>query len=389
MKHVHHSLVLACLAVVLPAPAICQEKPLVSVPFAGTEAFGHILHSFNFKPISKIEEAPPEKTLLIVFGNLGVLRQMDLDKFREAGGAVLLASDYQADVPQLPFEFKIMGPKVVAGETSAYKGVLLCPVISAEPRLGHPVMWEQRKGLATNSPTFFECSLRPVPDLLMKFPTTCSQESGNPLPQASGYLAGSGKDAAPGGRFLVLAGQGVFLNGMLIQTDNGNFSFAWNAIQWLSEGPHGRREYALFIDEVKGESRVIDQFALPLSKFGGLPMPPLQVINQMLRGLEDENVFNRLLLEITDKEVILRRLAPGGIHRGTRAHFLAALARRFPAGTSCPAARGQARSSSLGCAGLLAAAGGAAAPGQLLGARPGFGAPVFSRSCRRHRAALG
>jgi len=39
------------------------------------------------------------------------------------------------------------------------------------------------------------------------------------LPKGAGYIFGSPKETRPNGRTVVLAGQGIFLNGMLIQTD--------------------------------------------------------------------------------------------------------------------------------------------------------------------------
>ena len=102
----------------------------------------------------------------------------------------------------------------------------------------------------------------------------------------------------------MIAGQGVFLNGMLMQNDNDNFTFTWNTIRWLGEGPHGPRQYALFVDQGK----VVTQFALPLTQLGPLPIPPIQVVNRMLRELEKENVFNRFLTSQVGKEPYLRVL---------------------------------------------------------------------------------
>src|SRR5205085_12120996 len=99
-------------------------------------------------------------------------------------------------------------------------------------------------------------------------------------------------------------GHGVFINGMLIQTDNDNFAFAWNTVGWLADGPAGKREYALFIEE----GDVVPNFKLPLSKFGPVPVPSLHVINRMIRGLEKENFFNRLVDDNIGKDRILRGL---------------------------------------------------------------------------------
>jgi hypothetical protein len=58
--------ILACLTILVVLTKVAaQEAPMVSVPFDGTEAFGHILHSFDLKPARTIEEAfkrAPETT---------------------------------------------------------------------------------------------------------------------------------------------------------------------------------------------------------------------------------------------------------------------------------------------------------------------------------------
>jgi hypothetical protein len=106
----------------------------------------------------------------------------------------------------------------------------------------------------------------------------------------------------------VIANQGVFMNGMMIQEDNDNFQFAWNAIEWLRVGPRGNRKYALLVEEGK----VVARFGLPLTRPGPMRLPKLQVFNRMLRGLEMENRFNRLLLDTIGKPRILRGLLLAG-----------------------------------------------------------------------------
>jgi hypothetical protein len=237
-----------------------------------------------------------------VFGDLEVLDAIKLGglgAFRARGGAVLWASERHN--PRRSLGIHTDGSHIVADGASIYQGWWKeCPVVSAWTDRQHPLFKGLTKGLATNRPSF----LRPTsPDLMLlaRFSPDCRFrfQRGLDPPDDMGYIAGSPKDQAPPGRAVALAGQGVFLNGMLIQPDNDNFAFAWNTIRWLSEGP---REHALFMDE----GTVVEQFALPLSKFDGFPVPPLSVINRMIRGLEDENIFNRLLQDY--KEPILRGL---------------------------------------------------------------------------------
>jgi hypothetical protein len=296
----------------MPPTGRCQEKGTVTVEFAGLEAFGHILHSFNLKPITKVENArlTPEKTLLIVFGDLdkwtgldgGGSLAKDLENFCEKGGALLLASDYPDLQMRLPYNLTNPGISVHARGQNRYKGEWdQCPLLKGSA--DHPLFNNVKKGLATNNPSILRMTGSSLARLA-KFPQDCYFLAALRLPADAGYLFGSPKDAPPSGRVVALAGPGVFLNGMLIQTDNDNFTFAWNTIQWLVEGPKGLREYALFIHDGK----MIDNFALPLKRFDSVPIPPIQVVNRVLRGLEDENFFNRVLIENVGKEVLLRVL---------------------------------------------------------------------------------
>ncbi len=296
----------------LPPAGRGQDKATVTVEFAGLEAFGHILHSFNLKPIATAEDArlTPEKTLLIIFGDLGKWTGLnrggsiatDLESFCDKGGALLLASDYPDLQMRLPYNLSNPGISVRARGQSIYKGEWdQCPVL--KELTDHPLFNNVKKGLATNNPSILRTKGSRLARLAV-FPRNCYYLAGFGLPVDAGYIFGSPKEAPPGGRAVALAGPGVFLNGMLIQADNDNFAFAWNTIQWLAEGPRGTREYALFIHDGK----VIDNFGLPLKRFGSIPIPPIQVVNRILRGLEDENFFNRLLLEHVGKEALLRVL---------------------------------------------------------------------------------
>jgi hypothetical protein len=300
------------LGLTLSTAALAQEAPLVSVPFDGTEAFGHILHSFNLKPVFKIEDAflAPEKTLVVIFGELaklsaqkgGITRQ-SLEQFRARQGALLLASDYP-DASLLPFKLSCRGQPVHARGQSIYNNYPRLVVTRwLEP--AHPLCRDLKKDLVTNCPSFLQGNQSDL-KRLAEFSEDCVWKSGEDfsVPEGAGYMFCSPGSAPAGDRALVLAGQGVFLNGMLIQTDNDNFAFAWHVINWLGEAPGGRREVALFIDDGK----VITNFALPLSKFGPVPIPPIQVVNRMIRGLEDENIFNRLLMERIGKAPYLKVL---------------------------------------------------------------------------------
>jgi len=93
------------------------------------------------------------------------------------------------------------------------------------------------------------------------------------------------------GRVLVLADHSIFINGMMLQSDNDNFDFAVRCVNWLTDG--GKRSRVLFIDE--GE--IVTDFTVPLQTVPDLPISPAQFVNELITGLEKENVFNKLILE--------------------------------------------------------------------------------------------
>jgi len=78
------------------------------------------------------------------------------------------------------------------------------------------------------------------------------------------------------------------MNSMMDKKDN--FTFAGNCIEWCAKS--GKRDRALFIEE----GRVIPKFDVQLREIPLPPLPEIDELNQLLRGLEEENAHNRLLL---------------------------------------------------------------------------------------------
>lgn len=104
-------------------------------------------------------------------------------------------------------------------------------------------------------------------------------------------------------RVLILAGHGIFMNMLLAQVDNDNITFAFNCVRWLSQAPGGgKRKYALFVEN----GTIAREFDSGLIGTPRLPVPPTQVLNRMIRGLEEENFFNRLLQQFFTRNEIMR-----------------------------------------------------------------------------------
>jgi hypothetical protein len=302
MRTSHLSKFSALLALLLLGQQGLAQEAIVGPPYDGTEAFGYILKLKNLNPTT--EDAAllePKKSLIIIFGDLSSLRgklgKKELTKFCSDGGALLIATDFP-DGGRLPFGLSCSGDLVESLPQCGYREIEQCPKIEAWLDPLHPLCKGLTKRLATNRPSFLT-SKRSNLKCLAEFNPSCDHLRKKDWPQGAGYIFAG---AAPqGGRVVILAGQGVFLNSMLIQQDNDNFQFALNTIGWLAEGPKGARQYALFINQ----GQAVNSFTLPLSQ---MPVPPIQVINRLIRGVEDENLLNRILLENVGRERILRGL---------------------------------------------------------------------------------
>jgi hypothetical protein len=202
-----------------------------------------------------------------------------------------------------PWKLLVHREEVGQPQVDAYQEKPRCPLLKPDLlNLAHPVFRGVSVGIAANRPKVL---IGPESDLeaLASLPAKCiwgGHEMTVQWTPKSGYVFGTPGDSRR--RTLILAGHGVFMNGMLVQLDNDNFLFAANAIRWLRDGPEGKRKYALMIHD----GRVIDSFDLPLTAPAKLPMPPVHVLNRMLRELENERVFHRLIEETVGWPMVLR-----------------------------------------------------------------------------------
>jgi hypothetical protein len=289
-------------------PRAAGQPPAPRVPPNGSHAFRIILHGSGLKPLKEIADLDEDaaKKLLIVFGDPGVLEGIDLKGFLDQGGAVLVATD-RGESPGANRLLRTFGvfplPGVVRSRTpeSGYQGQPYCPyAVTAEK--DHP-LFRGVKQLATNKPTAFLIGNNSLP-VLARFPQrlTLFEESfgdariGRPRmgPWIGGlYPYAAGMGGPDGGRVLILAGHGVFLNGMMANRDN--IFFTRNCIDWFTR-PKGTltRDQVLFIEE----GRVVSQFDVPLVELPAPPLPAVQELNDLLRGLEDENFFNEFVLRM-------------------------------------------------------------------------------------------
>jgi hypothetical protein len=323
--------ILAFLGLCLPAlPARAQDEEVRTVRFDGPEVFAHVLFSEGIKPITSIEEAArnPGNSTIIVFGNPTVLPKVQkaiggLLGYRAKGGNLFIATDQRADM--MDYSLSIRGTQVAQlNPDQAYRRTPDCPWVTypepngqgVEDPAAHPLLRGLHRGIATNCPSYLFVLMKQLPKKrsvtvpLLKISTPFMPVKGKMLDSCD-YAAASPNDTPPRGRVLLVAGHGMFMNAMMLQDDNDNLAFARNAVRWLQEDDIGKRtRRALFIYD----GRIITDFDMNLTGTPPpLPMPTAQMLNRLIRGLEEERFFHRLVAELLGRQLEIIVLALLGI----------------------------------------------------------------------------
>jgi hypothetical protein len=325
-----------------PPPEAPPERPqrAGTIPFGGTEYFRFLLYMQKLSPVrdlEEIEQAPPSQSMVILLGYTGHLplgiNGTWLDNYVRNGGAVLIATDQSTD--RLPgestwskvFGIHLTGMPLVANAKDCYEGVerrifvKRATTLFKKPDPAFAIFDNieatGEKGLATDMPT--EMAIRGTPDdfsatWLARYPdSTRRADRQSTLPYASSLFAISLRPRSDnGGRLIVLADHGVFVNGMMgiarnesgngVSFNNANFRFAKQLSSWLQAGGSEPRNKCLFIEN----GQIRDTFAreVPNVPPKNPKQPPPEMIanvllgnaNALFREAENQNVFNRTLL---------------------------------------------------------------------------------------------
>jgi hypothetical protein len=297
---------------------------------------------------------------------LAATRHGNLQNFINAGGAALIASDRTEDDRLSSFGWRITGklpriPIVVEDTKDGNTALWFSSNPNATPIFIRRGQWEQRKveffrtereqfddcvvflghighghpifegcenGIVLNKPSYM-LPTRPQAhvtaiEVLSSFPPFRAPQEytpparvfppepakqpkllgpGDPVPKRFDLITepaiavGTPGDSNAPGRMLLIAGHGVFLNSSIGQQSLDNAHFTANVIAWLTAK---KRKHCLFVDE---RGQIIKKFDVPLA---ALPLPNLRQVNQLLRNLEQENFFNRMLLDHVPRYRILR-----------------------------------------------------------------------------------
>jgi hypothetical protein len=313
-----------------------------TLPADGTDAFRYILHDRELTPVASWEslEEAPDKSILIVFGRMRrVLEQVPqgLRKFVEDGGAVLVATD-RPSPPRLQeaFGVAVTGKRVAVKPDSpaAYRELKECPFLKSGPAK-EPALLRGLDKVATNVASFLEVA-GPLP-VVAEVPNDVDFNIAGWQPMLSVSMpfaaAGEWGSALPRGRVLVVADQSIFINEMMLQPegDNDNFDFAFNCVDWLigaDQRDQQPRDRVLFI--VDGQ--MVTDFKVPLkARPPHIPVPPVQVVEQLVARLENQDFFNRLLLHYVPLPAIVKygSLVLTGVLVGYGLYRLAKASHRF------------------------------------------------------------
>jgi hypothetical protein len=330
-------LALAILATLLGAvPAFAQAPADAAHRFAyETHVFRRLLKDQHLHPENLgVIKAHPSESLLIVLGKTDFLNRDNLPEglaaFVAQGGAVLIATD-RAPGFEAPQEMlrqaagvQVLGQPVLGPDTAAalYRDKAFCPFLipvrDAEPNLfrGPRLDPTARLRVATNVPTWlrvFEPGLpagvhrlamlppgsspepppRGAPGLLNRVPWEHLRDAfarAFPANGERGPLFAVGGTRGDG-RILVLADHSIFINQMMLPTDNDNVEFTYNALEWLRD--HKQRTRVLLVQD----GVVRTDLDVPLKEVALPPEVIAAAADEVLANLEHEDAFNRKLLE--------------------------------------------------------------------------------------------
>ena len=266
------------------------EPPAPASPYAGTQAFRFLMgpNLLKLKAVHTVGDltAHPSQSVLIVFGDTQPLKDWGEDKLRDflsRGGALLVATDHRTgnELSEL-FGVRVSGEHLQAVDRAGkYLGSLAdCPVIRQSP--DHPELFKDVRQIATNRPSCFRPQEEEHWNLVGKqtvgwLPRTIDRKQNVANNRRASPITGGLAD--PGAiRVLLLSDQDIFIDGMMFQTQNDNFVFAYNSLRWLTDS--GQRTHVLFLDN----GQAITDFSVPLKWAPRKLPPPVVIADHLLAG---------------------------------------------------------------------------------------------------------
>jgi len=276
-----------------------QARRIIEVPRHGVEVFANLLHEQGLRPLADADafaQVAPEKSLLVVLGKLDRLDEAiagvgGLRRYLRAGGAILIASDYESENHLAPLGLGISGIAVRQQPEAAFPGFPACPILPVPPIRGkaHPVFQDLHGTVVTMRPSTFSA----IPDRWARLAFYPDQTylpgiARNLGPFGFPWILASPPDAQDGSSVLAITGHGVFMNCFLVLPDYDNFRFARNVARHMAEGPKGRRTHVLLLDE-----------GVPLERLDlSLESPPLPIgflLNTLIDQAQRQGLIDEVL----------------------------------------------------------------------------------------------
>jgi hypothetical protein len=248
---------LACLAAVAPAqppevaPAPTDTEPpaRARVSATGFDALRGLSKRAGLQPLGSWEDlfSDPSRNVLIVLGDTRLLnaRLGEIREFLNAGGVVLIATD-RPSVDLLGVS--VSGERVRDAESTHRYQISDCPIVFAEDE-SRPIfggLWK----VATNLPSYLRGSpARGIAVTVLAWFYESAQVFPPGMARQPTYLPFAAMLSVGRGRLLMMADHSVFINSMMMRTDNDNFVLAERTLEWLATDGAARRTGCLFLEE--------------------------------------------------------------------------------------------------------------------------------------------
>ncbi|HTK78322.1 MAG TPA: hypothetical protein VL371_23880, partial [Gemmataceae bacterium] len=302
-------LVFALLLLFVAEPASGQQRGAVTGE--GTDAFRLMLKMAGLKPVTSLEEVldHPTNSILMVLGSTEMLDPLaangELKRFLNAGGALLVATDRRTS-NELFFVLpaRVSGEPISVPRGPSYRELPDCPLVVEPALLGqflglkpHQILsgLDATRPVATNRPSCIEQLLPPM-GLIAELDAPGRRYAifDRRLEVPNRVMFAAVGEFKRGGRAAVLADHSVFINSMMWQTDNDNIRFAYNITRWLADDGKRTNVLLCYDGDIQRSFDVDLTYARP-------PFPPIEALvplaNQMIGEMEQENLFNRMLVD--------------------------------------------------------------------------------------------
>lgn len=287
------SIVVTCLAAGLMATLAAGQAPSAASPqpWERADAFQFLLllERVDFvASFADLRDDPQHSFLVVLGGDLSPagIDAAGLARYLHEGGAALMATDQQtSDDFRTVFRVEITGEHLRASRPGReYRGKPECPFVTGTD---HPLFAGLHR-IATNVPSRLTDAGAGVlaPLAFLKEVQDPGARFRRQIPFAELVQAPDAGDE-PMGCALLLADHSLFINDMMLQSDNDNLEFGLRCVRWLSQS--GQRGKVLFVAPGR---------APPVPP---VPVPPVAVLNELIAGMEREDLFNKVLLSNIDQ----------------------------------------------------------------------------------------